>query len=67
MFMKQQIEEIVQKRIEHIEKQRAELLEALKDTVCALECCGKDYPAMTKGRAAITRAAAQIQLDKDKK
>ena len=30
MFMKQQIEEIVQKRIEHIEKQRAELLDALQ-------------------------------------
>lgn len=37
-------------------QQRAELLEALKETVCALECCGKDYPAMTRGHAAITRA-----------
>ena len=45
-------------RISELEQQRIELLEALKDTVCALECCGKDYPAMTKGRAAITKAEA---------
>ena len=59
--------DFLEDKIYTLEQQRAELLEALKDTVCALECCGKDYPAMTKGRAAITRAAAQIQLDKDKK
>jgi hypothetical protein len=33
-----------------------ELLEALKDALCALECCGKDYPAATKARAAIAKA-----------
>ena len=59
--------DFLEDKIYTLEQQRAELLEALKDTVCALECCGKDYPAMTKGRAAITRAAAQMQLDKDKK
>lgn len=35
MFMKQQIEDIVQKRIEHLEQQRNELLEALKKFVKA--------------------------------
>ena len=30
-----------------------ELLEALIDAVCALECCGKDYPAMARGQALI--------------
>lgn len=33
-----------------------ELLEALIDAVCALECCGKDYQAAEKARAAITKA-----------
>jgi hypothetical protein len=32
-----------------------ELLEALKDALCALECCGKDYPAEAKARAAIAK------------
>ena len=35
---------------------KAELLEALRDALCALECCGKDYPAATKARAAIAKA-----------
>jgi hypothetical protein len=33
-----------------------DLLEALKDALCALECCGKDYPAATKAHAAIAKA-----------
>lgn len=33
-----------------------DLLEALIDSVCALECCGKDYPAAEKARAAIAKA-----------
>lgn len=33
-----------------------DLLEALIDAVCALECCGKDYPAAEKARAAIAKA-----------
>lgn len=33
-----------------------DLLEALRDALCALECCGKDYPAATKARAAIAKA-----------
>lgn len=33
-----------------------ELLEALKDALCALDCCGKDYPASSKARAAIAKA-----------
>jgi hypothetical protein len=33
-----------------------ELLEALKDALCALDCCGKDYPAASKARAAIAKA-----------
>lgn len=33
-----------------------ELLEALQDALCALECCGKDYPAATKASAAIAKA-----------
>lgn len=33
-----------------------DLLEALKDALCALECCGTDYPAATKARAAIAKA-----------
>lgn len=36
-----------------------ELLDALKDAVCALECCGKDYPAMTKASAAIAKATGE--------
>jgi hypothetical protein len=36
-----------------------DLLEALKDALCALECCGKDYPAATKARAAIAKATNQ--------
>jgi len=33
-----------------------DLLDALQDALCALECCGKDYPAMSKARAAIAKA-----------
>lgn len=33
-----------------------DLLEALRDALCALECCGKDYQAATKARAAIAKA-----------
>jgi hypothetical protein len=33
-----------------------DLLEALKDALCALECCGKDFPAATKASAAIAKA-----------
>lgn len=33
-----------------------ELLEALKDALCALECCGKEYPAASKASAAIAKA-----------
>jgi len=33
-----------------------DLLEALKDALCALECCGKDYLAASKAQAAIARA-----------
>lgn len=36
-----------------------ELLEALKDALCALECCGKDYPAATKALAAIAKATGE--------
>ena len=37
-----------------------ELLEALKDALCALEVCGKDYPAAGKARAAIARATQPL-------
>ena len=33
-----------------------DLLEALKDALCALECCGKDYLAASKAQAAIAKA-----------
>jgi hypothetical protein len=33
-----------------------DLLEALKDALCALECCGKDFPATIKASAAIVKA-----------
>ena len=33
-----------------------DLLEALQDALCALECCGKDFPAATKASAAIAKA-----------
>lgn len=36
-----------------------DLLEALKDALCALDCCGKDYPAGTKARAAIAKALGE--------
>ena len=36
-----------------------DLLEALIDAVCALECCGKDYPAAEKARAAIAKARGE--------
>ncbi len=36
-----------------------DLLEALKDAVCALDCCGKDYPAAEKAREAIAKATGQ--------
>lgn len=36
-----------------------EMLEALKDAVCALDCCGKDYPAAEKARAAIAKATGK--------
>lgn len=36
-----------------------DLLEALKDALCALECCGKDFPAATKARAAIAKATTE--------
>jgi len=37
-----------------------DLLEALKDALCALECCGKDYPAASKARSAIAKATSTI-------
>jgi hypothetical protein len=33
-----------------------DLLEALKDALCALDCCGKDFPAASKARATIAKA-----------
>lgn len=33
-----------------------DLLEALKDALCALDCCGKDYAAASVARAAIAKA-----------
>jgi hypothetical protein len=39
-----------------LQSANAELLEALKDALCALDCCGKDYPAASKARAAIAKA-----------
>lgn len=37
-----------------------ELLDALKDALCALEVCGKDYDyAMGKARAAIAKATGR--------
>jgi hypothetical protein len=37
-----------------------ELLDALTDAVCALECCGKDYDyVIGKARAAIRKAAGE--------
>lgn len=36
-----------------------ELLDALQDALCALECCGKDYPAATKARAVIAKAIGE--------
>lgn len=37
-----------------------ELLDALKDALCALEVCGKDYSYVTsKARAAIAKATGQ--------
>ncbi len=37
-------------------KKVAALVEALKDAVCALQCCGKDYPAERKAIAALKAA-----------
>ena len=36
-----------------------DLLEALKDALCALECCGKDYPAASKAHATIAKATGE--------
>lgn len=38
-----------------------DLLEALQDALCALECCGKDYPAASKARAAIAKATGEAK------
>ena len=66
MFMKQQIEEIVQKRIEHLEQQRAELLDALKEVLpIATKSNSLSVNAYNKSARAITRAAAQMQLNKE--
>ena len=43
-------------QLRQLAEQRAALLEALVDALCALECCGKDYPAAEKARAAIALA-----------
>ena len=40
----------------HLIAAAPDLLEALIDAVCALECCGKDYPAAEKARTAIAKA-----------
>jgi hypothetical protein len=37
-----------------------EILEALKDALCTLDCCGKDYPAASKARAAIAKATVAV-------
>lgn len=47
--------------------QRAELLEALKSVQRWLDEEWEEYPFEVAVRCAITRAAAQIQLDKEKK
>ena len=36
-----------------------ELLEALQDALCALECCGKVSPVATKAIAAIAKATGE--------
>ena len=36
------------------------LAEALKDAVCALQCCGKDYPAEGKAVAALRAAGVEL-------
>ena len=36
-----------------------ELLEALQDALCALECCGKVSPVATKASAAIAKATGE--------
>ena len=38
-----------------------DLLDALKDALCALECCGKDYPAASKAKAAIAKATGETK------
>jgi hypothetical protein len=38
-----------------------DLLEALKDALCALDCCGKDYAAASVARAAITKATGDTK------
>jgi hypothetical protein len=38
-----------------------DLLEALQDALCALECCGKDYPAASKAKAAIAKATGETK------
>jgi hypothetical protein len=38
-----------------------DLLEALKDALCALDCCGKDYDAASVARAAITKATGETK------
>jgi hypothetical protein len=38
-----------------------DLLEALKDALCALECCGKDYLAASKAQAAIAKATGETK------
>ncbi len=45
----------------HLIAAAPELLEALKDALCALECCDKDYPAATKARAAIAKATGETK------
>lgn len=44
----------------HVFAAAPELLEALEDTLCALEVCGRDYDyVMGKARAAIAKAKAK--------
>lgn len=69
MFMKQQVEDIVQKRIKHLKQQRVELLEALKAAKDALDHMWREVPmnecdfeklneAISNSEAVITKAEA---------
>ena len=49
--------DVIQMRVARLHALNRELLEALKDALCSLEVCGKDFDhTMSKARAAIAKA-----------